>query len=304
MQLAFARVKESWDEAYLTNLANRPLDQVIEKIRVPQSRAVHQRGLSAGRRGPRAFWTAGSIISRPTSAKTWLARRTGNAGRVGRNRRSRFSPLNVMILVRRPNMPDRPSEAIGPALFGNADEAFLQSKPKQGLLTPAEVRSMALAEMDLGPTSVVWDIGAGSGSVAIEAADRLGRNRVRRRNGPRGSSTDHGQCRAVWRREPGRRAGPRPMPGQLPIPMRFSSAAAAAKSAVSSSWPISDCARRATGCQCRQHCQPFGGTRHAATVGQGRERVDDQHRPRHVSAQAHALRRAEPDVSLGRGQAG
>ena len=29
---------------------------------------------------------------------------------------------------------------------------------------------MALAEMDLGPESVVWDIGAGSGSVAIEAA--------------------------------------------------------------------------------------------------------------------------------------
>lgn len=29
---------------------------------------------------------------------------------------------------------------------------------------------MALAEMDLGPASVVWDIGAGSGSVAIEAA--------------------------------------------------------------------------------------------------------------------------------------
>jgi precorrin-6B C5,15-methyltransferase / cobalt-precorrin-6B C5,C15-methyltransferase len=29
---------------------------------------------------------------------------------------------------------------------------------------------MALAELDLGPTSVVWDIGAGSGSVAIEAA--------------------------------------------------------------------------------------------------------------------------------------
>jgi precorrin-6B C5,15-methyltransferase / cobalt-precorrin-6B C5,C15-methyltransferase len=33
MQLAFARVKESWDEAYLTDLANRPLDQVLEKIR-------------------------------------------------------------------------------------------------------------------------------------------------------------------------------------------------------------------------------------------------------------------------------
>jgi precorrin-6B C5,15-methyltransferase / cobalt-precorrin-6B C5,C15-methyltransferase len=81
-----------------------------------------------------------------------------------------FSPLNVMVLVRKPNVPDRPSEAIGRRLFGNPDEVFLQSKPKQGLLTPAEVRSMALAQMDLGPTSTVWDIGAGSGSVAIEAA--------------------------------------------------------------------------------------------------------------------------------------
>jgi precorrin-6Y C5,15-methyltransferase (decarboxylating) len=37
-------------------------------------------------------------------------------------------------------------------------------------LTPAEVRSVALAEMAISPQSIVWDIGAGSGSVAIEAA--------------------------------------------------------------------------------------------------------------------------------------
>ena len=34
MQLAFARVKESWEDAYLTNLATHPLESVIEKIRV------------------------------------------------------------------------------------------------------------------------------------------------------------------------------------------------------------------------------------------------------------------------------
>jgi len=75
-----------------------------------------------------------------------------------------------MILVRKPSAPDRPSHLIGHRVFGNPDEAFLQSKPKRGLLTPAEIRAIALAEMDLGPASVVWDIGAGSGSVAIEAA--------------------------------------------------------------------------------------------------------------------------------------
>jgi precorrin-6Y C5,15-methyltransferase (decarboxylating) len=58
----------------------------------------------------------------------------------------------------------------GRRLFGNPDDAFLQSQPHRGLLTPSEVRAIALAELDLGLESVVWDVGAGSGSVAIEAA--------------------------------------------------------------------------------------------------------------------------------------
>ena len=37
---------------------------------------------------------------------------------------------------------------------------------------------MALAQMDLGPASIVWDIGAGSGSVSIEAAQIARRGTV------------------------------------------------------------------------------------------------------------------------------
>src|SRR5262249_12893750 len=44
------------------------------------------------------------------------------------------------------------------------------SQPKSGLITQAEVRAIGLAQLDIQPASVVWDIGAGSGSVAIEAA--------------------------------------------------------------------------------------------------------------------------------------
>jgi precorrin-6Y C5,15-methyltransferase (decarboxylating) len=75
-----------------------------------------------------------------------------------------------MILVRRPGVPDKPTDLLPHRLFGNPDEVFLQSKPKRGLLTPCEVRTIALSEMELAPTSIVWDVGAGSGSVAIEAA--------------------------------------------------------------------------------------------------------------------------------------
>jgi precorrin-6B C5,15-methyltransferase / cobalt-precorrin-6B C5,C15-methyltransferase len=82
----------------------------------------------------------------------------------------RFDALNVMILIRDPDAPDRPREAVGRRLFGNPDDAFVQSQPKHGLLTPAEVRAIALAQMDIAPASIVWDIGAGSGSVSVEAA--------------------------------------------------------------------------------------------------------------------------------------
>ncbi|BCG65696.1 MAG: precorrin-6Y C5,15-methyltransferase (decarboxylating) [Methyloprofundus sp.] len=55
-------------------------------------------------------------------------------------------------------------------LFGYADAAFKQRKPEKGLITKREVRAVSLARMQLTAASVVWDIGAGSGSVGIEAA--------------------------------------------------------------------------------------------------------------------------------------
>jgi precorrin-6Y C5,15-methyltransferase (decarboxylating) len=179
MQIAFARVKESWEEAFLTNLATHDVESVLEQIRSAEKvglftteaippKAVAQTLLDRqiDYFGAYVCENLGSPDERVTRAE--LAEIAAHD----------FGPLNVMILVRKPHVPDRPSESIGRRLFGNPDEAFLQSRPKRGLLTPAEIRAMALAEMDLGPASVVWDIGAGSGSVAIEAAQIAGAGTV------------------------------------------------------------------------------------------------------------------------------
>ena len=89
---------------------------------------------------------------------------------------------------------------MGRRLFGNPDEAFLQSKPKRGLITQAEVRAIALAMLDIGPTSMVWDIGAGSGSVAIEAAQIASGGRVYAiEMDPEDYALDRQQRRAVRR---------------------------------------------------------------------------------------------------------
>jgi len=171
MQLAFARVKESWEEAFLTNLASHDVQRVLEQIR-----SAEKVGLFTSEQDSPAVVARALLDQGIDYFTAYVCENLGapdervTRGELAEIAAQEFASLNVMILVRKPHVPDRPSESIGRRLFGNPDEAFLQSRPKRGLLTPAELRSMALAELDLGPTSTVWDIGAGSGSVAIEAA--------------------------------------------------------------------------------------------------------------------------------------
>lgn len=54
--------------------------------------------------------------------------------------------------------------------FGFPDSDFQQRQPEKGLITKREVRAVSLARMQLRRDSTVWDIGAGSGSVGVEAA--------------------------------------------------------------------------------------------------------------------------------------
>jgi precorrin-6Y C5,15-methyltransferase (decarboxylating) len=171
MQLAFARVKESWDEAYLANLASVAVDVVVEKIRNAEKIGLFTTDAATPAHVAQALLTRGidyfsvyicENLGSPDERVT-----QGTLSEVGQQS---FGPLNVMILVRHPDIPDRPMELVGKRLFGNPDSAFLQSQPKRGLLTPQEVRVLGLADLDLGPRSTVWDIGAGSGAVAIEAA--------------------------------------------------------------------------------------------------------------------------------------
>lgn len=57
-----------------------------------------------------------------------------------------------------------------PVLLGLPDASYQQRYPEKGLITKNEVRVVSLARMQLRASSVVWDIGAGSGSVGLEAA--------------------------------------------------------------------------------------------------------------------------------------
>ncbi|MHB0916838.1 MAG: precorrin-6y C5,15-methyltransferase (decarboxylating) subunit CbiE [Thiobacillus sp.] len=74
-----------------------------------------------------------------------------------------FADPNIVLLWR--TAPHRPE-----VRFGLADESYLQRKPEKGLITKREVRAVSLARLQLRADSIVWDIGAGSGAVGLEAA--------------------------------------------------------------------------------------------------------------------------------------
>lgn len=62
--------------------------------------------------------------------------------------------------------------------LGLPDDAFAQRRPNKGLITKSEVRAVSLYSLRLKRDSVVWDIGAGTGSVALEAAWIASQGRV------------------------------------------------------------------------------------------------------------------------------
>ena len=74
-----------------------------------------------------------------------------------------FADPNVVLLWR---VRPRPN----PVRFGLADRDYHQRQPDKGLITRQEVRAVSLARLQLRADSRVWDIGAGSGSVGLEAA--------------------------------------------------------------------------------------------------------------------------------------
>jgi precorrin-6Y C5,15-methyltransferase (decarboxylating) len=71
-----------------------------------------------------------------------------------------WDPVSVVVLL------DGASTA--PVLAWGAPER--EFAYRDGMITKAEVRAVALGKLGLPPAGVLWDVGAGSGSVAVECA--------------------------------------------------------------------------------------------------------------------------------------
>ena len=169
MQLAFAKIKESWDDAVFASVHSRPIEDILETVRSSHKISIFTDDEHTPATIARALLAHGMV-----GYRAYVCQNLGGEGeRVTKTdlhslRDMEFSPPNILILLR--VQQEKAEGDLSPRLLGIPDEEFHQRKPKGGLITKLEVRAVSLAKMCLTDDSVLWDIGAGSGAVSIEAS--------------------------------------------------------------------------------------------------------------------------------------
>ena len=173
MQLAFAKVKESWEDAALVSLHAKPMDDLLNVILTKEPKKI---GLFTDEvNTPQAIAKA-LLENQSNGFKAYVCENLGGAdekisfGTLEEIAENNFAPLNVMILIKKATEHAPTESAAKEWTWGIPDLEFYQRTPEKGLITKSEVRVLSLSKMGIRKDSVIWDIGAGSGSVSIESA--------------------------------------------------------------------------------------------------------------------------------------
>lgn len=180
VQALFARLGEPWENVRVVSLHGR--DQRISTSRLLQAVVRHSRV---------------AVFTDPRHTPAWIAKTILDAGITGRNvvvaediglpsenlrcfpleevPDRGHSPLNLVALLSTEGEFGSGSLDVHSPIFGFQEEDF---QHQRGLITKMEVRAVVLAQLRLCCGQILWDLGAGSGSVSIEAARMAPRGHV------------------------------------------------------------------------------------------------------------------------------
>ncbi|TNY36803.1 precorrin-6y C5,15-methyltransferase (decarboxylating) subunit CbiE [Thermomonospora catenispora] len=167
---AFARVGLSWDDALVVSAHGRELRRAVNACRAHPKVAV----LTAPGAGPAELGRA----LFPQHPRTFVVCEDlgGPEERVVRCRPAEATtrpwrdPNVVLVLASERAAGERgwiAGARPGPAAWALPEEAF---DHRDSMVTKAEVRALALARLGPRIGDMIWDVGAGSGSVAVECA--------------------------------------------------------------------------------------------------------------------------------------
>jgi len=170
---AFARAKMSWSHAGAVSLHGR--DHKAELLRA--LRTYKQVAVFTDPQNNPA-WLAGWLISKGVkNYQIGVFEKLGTSDeKIGWYELDLAADMtygepNLVILKRKSDT----TPGLPRLCLGMPDDAF---KHERGLVTKKEIRAVALSKLQLSPEHTLWDLGAGSGAVSIEASVLLHRGKI------------------------------------------------------------------------------------------------------------------------------
>ena len=164
VSLAFARLGLPWDDAAVVSAHGRPLRAAARLAAASPKAAV----LTSPDSPPEALGKELAVLGARHSQAVVCSRlgttqESVNEVDVAGLAAGTWDPVSVVVLLdNEAHVAPRPALA-----WGLPEHEF---RHRDGMITKSEVRAVALGKLHLPLSGVLWDVGAGSGSVAVECA--------------------------------------------------------------------------------------------------------------------------------------
>ncbi|WP_017292449.1 precorrin-6y C5,15-methyltransferase (decarboxylating) subunit CbiE [Geminocystis herdmanii] len=179
VQLGFNKLKIPWQDAQFISLHGRNIDSLIQ----PLKKGYEKIGiLTDNINNPLIIWQVYQQLKTSIKYDFWLCENLGSQEEkitlIDKNediKLETISPLNIVILIKKSEFYRAILDLEKLPIIGLPDNLFKTFPDQPGLMTKKEVRLTILGALSLQENQVIWDIGAGTGSVSIEIA-RLVKN--------------------------------------------------------------------------------------------------------------------------------
>jgi len=169
VQVAFSKLKKSWQDIKCISIHGRDCSELIKAIKSKESNLA----ILTDPNNKSLNFLIKNIIELEIDCfyELWICEELGLKDEKLRRINIReelpedISVLNIIVLLKKGI--DTPIKNL--PLFGINDNFFKTFKDRPNLITKKEIRIQILADLELPEKGVLWDIGAGSGSIGLEA---------------------------------------------------------------------------------------------------------------------------------------
>ena len=169
LQIAFSKLKIPWQDASYVSIHGRDSTKLIETLKLkPKTLAILT---DTKNKGLEIIQNNLLELNLNESYEFWLCEELGLKNEKIRklNVKEKFpsniSALNIVILLRKEDFKSENHIS----LFGLKDSCFKTFEDRPNLLTKREIRIQILADLELPENGIICDIGAGCGSIGLEA---------------------------------------------------------------------------------------------------------------------------------------